>query len=1251
MQNNQKIMSNSGQEISRPERHISDYLPNDITKAIIEDVHQEVLTYEQEANLEINWTEYFTDTVRLIRASLKEEDILKTSVEEVRRVLGCERVVVYGLKSEFQGTIIAESVAPNFPKSLGTTINDPCFNAEYIRKYQNGRIRATDNIYEAGLNPCYINQLEKLAVKSNLVTPIINEGKLLGLLVAHQCSQPRQWEQYEIRWISQIAMQVGFALDNAKLLAETENLRLQANIEKKWTQYFNDTVKVIHTSLNKEDILTNSVEEVRRILGCERVVVYGPNSGSDEVVLAESVAPGWPKSVEITTNDPCFEAKYIDRYENGRVVAMDNIYEQNLSSCHIDQLEKLSVKANLVAPIIKEGKLLGLLIAHQCSQPRHWLAHEIKWFSQVAVQVGFAIENAKLSAKTSDLRQEKDIEAEWTKYFTQTVRLLRSSLKEEDILRTTVEEVRRVLECDSVLVYGLKPEAEGVVIAESVAPRWKRALGMTMKDPCLEAKYIEKYRNGRVRVTNNIYEAGFSACYIQQLEKIDIKANIITPIVYEGKLLGLLVANQCSGAREWLSHEVRWLSQIAMQVGFAIDNAKLLATTSDISQQTDIETEWTNYFTDTVKLIRNSLNKEDIFNTSVEEVRRVIGCDRVVVYGLDSESMGLVIAESVAPRWVRALGSIIEDPCFAARYIEKYQNGRVKTMENIYESNITPCYIEQLERFQVKANLVAPIINNGKLIGLLIAHHCSQPRKWLSHEVRWFSQIAMQIGFVIENAELSAQTSVLRQEKNIEAEWTKYFTQTVRLIRASLKEEDILKTAVEEVRRVLECDSALVYGLKPEAKGVVIAESVGPRWKRALGMNIKDDYFEGRYIEEYRNGRIKVTNNIYEAGFSKCHIELLEKIDIKANIITPIIYEDKLLGLLVANQCSQPREWLSHEVRWLSQIAMQVGFALENSEISENKIQTYEVFKNDIPVQHSQQEDFQQLITELLKDNENSFKAFSSKALNLSEFVTVALKQIQGVSDGAKGVATTARQAEHQVKRNHQSLQEAQKNIKNILQSISAHQEAVVYGAQKIKQVSEDCQKLSVLIDEVSTKLNRQINSQNINAAIAKSELENSEQNLLIANTEEAESTEKELIGTVAQTQSLLTSVTKEIDEISDTMEAGSQQTSTWTKSLKNNELQIYHISTINTRAGRLVEKITQSAANQIRYSDEARQHVLSASTLARKISEQSQALTKWFTQLATFAQENIQKAEFWENIKRFLQSSHTLVTGLTEKK
>jgi methyl-accepting chemotaxis protein PixJ len=72
------------------------------------------------------------------------------------------------------------------------------------------------------MSNCYVEQLAQLEVKANLVTPIIYQGKLFGLLVAHQCSDTRPWEEAEISWMNQIATQVGLALDNAQLLAKLE---------------------------------------------------------------------------------------------------------------------------------------------------------------------------------------------------------------------------------------------------------------------------------------------------------------------------------------------------------------------------------------------------------------------------------------------------------------------------------------------------------------------------------------------------------------------------------------------------------------------------------------------------------------------------------------------------------------------------------------------------------------------------------------------------------------------------------------------------------------------------------------------------------------------------------------------------------------------------------------------------------------------------------------------------------------------
>ena len=60
-----------------------------------------------------------------------------------------------------------------------------------------------------------------------------------------------------------------------------------------------------------------------------------------------------------------------------------------------------------MAPIIQKGQLLGLFIAHQCSGPRHWEPSEISFFSQVAAQVGFALERAELLEQQQKSEEEQ----------------------------------------------------------------------------------------------------------------------------------------------------------------------------------------------------------------------------------------------------------------------------------------------------------------------------------------------------------------------------------------------------------------------------------------------------------------------------------------------------------------------------------------------------------------------------------------------------------------------------------------------------------------------------------------------------------------------------------------------------------------------------------------------------------------------------------------------------------------------------
>ncbi|AFZ28878.1 methyl-accepting chemotaxis sensory transducer with GAF sensor [Gloeocapsa sp. PCC 7428] len=179
-------------------------------------------------------------------------------------------------------------------------------------------------------------------------------------------------------------------------------------------------------------------------------------------------------------------------------------------------------------------------------------------------------------------------------------------------------------------------------------------------------------------------------------------------------------------------------------------------------QQQEEVTEQAQLFADVTFRIRRSLNVDDILKTAVKEVRKVLRCDRVVIYRFNPDYSGTVVAESVAPGWTQALAEIIDDPCFKDRHIQQYKNGRVRAIDNIHQAGLTDCHIKTLERFEVKANLVAPILKDNQLLGLLIAHHCATTRAWQQAEIDLFTQLATQIGFALDQAYLLEQVEKAR---------------------------------------------------------------------------------------------------------------------------------------------------------------------------------------------------------------------------------------------------------------------------------------------------------------------------------------------------------------------------------------------------------------------------------------------------------------------------------------------------------
>ncbi|MBW4452851.1 MAG: GAF domain-containing protein [Nostoc indistinguendum CM1-VF10] len=162
--------------------------------------------------------------------------------------------------------------------------------------------------------------------------------------------------------------------------------------------------------------------------------------------------------------------------------------------------------------------------------------------------------------------------------------------------------------------------------------------------------------------------------------------------------------------------------------------------------------------------IRESLQIDEILQTTVTEVQKLLQADRVLIFQIEPDGSGTVVQEAVLPGWPVILGRNIFDPCFKEEYIERYRQGRVSAMEDVETAHIQPCHREFLQQFAIKANLVVPILVRDSIWGLLLAHQCAAPRRWNNFETELLKQLANQIGIALSQAQLLEKESQQSRE-------------------------------------------------------------------------------------------------------------------------------------------------------------------------------------------------------------------------------------------------------------------------------------------------------------------------------------------------------------------------------------------------------------------------------------------------------------------------------------------------------
>ncbi|MEM7773675.1 MAG: PAS domain S-box protein, partial [Cyanobacteria bacterium P01_A01_bin.37] len=187
------------------------------------ELERQVVTRTASLKAKVERERLLAELTTQIQSSLNIQTILETTVEQVRRVLGCDRVNIWRFEADWQTIAVAESTASS-PSLIGERVHDDCLQ-DYLELYRQGRIRVVTDIHTIDITDCHRDMLIGLHTRAKILVPLWCGDDLWGLLNATESQKARDWHPDEVELLQVLSRQLAIALQQA-----TTHEQLQAEL-------------------------------------------------------------------------------------------------------------------------------------------------------------------------------------------------------------------------------------------------------------------------------------------------------------------------------------------------------------------------------------------------------------------------------------------------------------------------------------------------------------------------------------------------------------------------------------------------------------------------------------------------------------------------------------------------------------------------------------------------------------------------------------------------------------------------------------------------------------------------------------------------------------------------------------------------------------------------------------------------------------------------------------------------------------
>lgn len=370
------------------------------------------------------------------------------------------------------------------------------------------------------------------------------------------------------------------------------------------------------------------------------------------------------------------------------------------------------------------------------------------------------------------------------------------------------------------------------------------------------------------------------------------------------------------------------LAAIAGHLAVIIDNANLYTTTNELAEHSARQFRMAEALQKAAAIVSTSLELDVVLDHILSALAQVVEYDCGVVSLIKNDQpsffvhRGLDVKETISAH----IQELWEQTTLLQSILE--------TREPIVINDVTQDTRWQnlMNKHEVRSWIGAPLVASDHVLGLLLLeshnlHAYGDQAVWL------ITTLASHAAIAVHNADLYYKTQQQLDELS-----TLY--QASATISATLDQKTVLQTILKEMLRVLAVDGCSIFLWDDNQQALNLAAHENRFQNEVENHNVATGLGLLSSLRELQLPAIQSTIEqqsirqiVKVPGESNEDQALLERVGLQSLLLVPLIWRNRLLGLLGLGQLDEPRVFQPEEIRLAHNLASQAAVTLEHARL------------------------------------------------------------------------------------------------------------------------------------------------------------------------------------------------------------------------------------------------------------------------------------------------------------------------------